>query len=101
LEHAYLTACHEAFAIAGIQEEMHDLDEAELPDSRLSMAHTSQDASSVKITTAQVVNDVIINATLLEGVPRIGLILRYNIIVVIPYVQVYLCLFMIIYSFIF
>jgi hypothetical protein len=33
LEHAYLTACHGAFAVAGIQEEMHDLDEAELPDS--------------------------------------------------------------------
>jgi hypothetical protein len=62
LEHAYLTACHAAFAIAGIQEEMHDLDEAELPDSRLSMAHTSQDASYVKIKSAQVVDDVIINA---------------------------------------
>jgi hypothetical protein len=62
LEHAYLTAYHGAFAVAGIQEEMHDLDETELSDSRLSMAHTSQDTSSVKITSAQVVGDVIINA---------------------------------------
>jgi hypothetical protein len=65
-------ACHGAFAVDGIQEEMHGLDETELPDSRLSMAHTRQDASCVEITSAQIVDYVILNATPLEGVPRRG-----------------------------
>jgi hypothetical protein len=65
-------ACHGAFAGDGIQEEMQFLVETELPDSRLSMANTSQDASCVEITSAQVVDYVILNATPLEGVPRIG-----------------------------
>jgi hypothetical protein len=73
-----------AFAVSGIEKGMNDLDETELPNSRLSMVRISQDASSVNITSARVVDNVVIdaiqiedNTTPFEGVPKRGSILRY------------------------
>jgi hypothetical protein len=58
-----------AFAVAGILGETDYADEPELPDSRLSMTHSSQDAASVQIISARVVSDVIVNATPIDDSP--------------------------------
>jgi hypothetical protein len=78
-----------AFAIAGSHGGTVDVEELELPDSRLSMTQQSQEAASVKITSARVLDDVIIdatpvedNATPSEGVSKKGLILRYALIAI-------------------
>jgi hypothetical protein len=85
-----------AFGVAGIQEGTNDVDELSLPDTGLLMTYSNQDPTSVTITSARVVSDVVTNAipeedSLLKlidndtpktGNPKKGLILKYSIIAI-------------------
>jgi hypothetical protein len=85
-----------AFAITGIQEESNDVDERTLAYSRLSMTHSGQDPTYVTITSARVVDDVIVNAIRIEdslidedipdnvdAVTRKGAFLKYGLIAIV------------------
>jgi hypothetical protein len=85
-----------AFAITGIQEESNGVDERTLAYSRLSMTHSGQDPTSVTITSARLVDDVIVNVIRIEdslidkdtpdnvnAVTKKGAFLKYRLIAIV------------------